>query len=65
VAIGQLWPPEQPSDTRVVLFVKLRAGLVSTPNWKSASAARSRAHDGPCAARIVQVPDIRRTKNGR
>src|SRR3954467_11244931 len=24
VAIGQLWPPENPTDTRVVLFVKLR-----------------------------------------
>ena len=27
VAIGQLWPPDKPTDTRVVLFVKLRAGL--------------------------------------
>ena len=25
VAIGQLWPPDNPTDTRVVLFVKLRA----------------------------------------
>ena len=27
VAIGQLWPPDKPTDTRVVLFVRLRAGL--------------------------------------
>src|SRR5436853_3442725 len=26
VAIGQLWPPDSPTDTRVVLFVKLRPG---------------------------------------
>jgi len=26
VAIGQLWPPDSPTDTRIVLFVKLRAG---------------------------------------
>ena len=26
VAIGQLWPPDNPTDTRIVLFVKLRPG---------------------------------------
>src|SRR5678815_5412981 len=27
VAIGQLWPPDSPTDTRIVLFVKLRPGF--------------------------------------
>lgn len=27
LVIGQDWPPEAPSDVRVVLFVKLREGL--------------------------------------
>ena len=27
IAIGQLWPPDKPTDTRVVLFVRLRPGF--------------------------------------
>ena len=44
VAIGQLWPPDNPTDTRIVLFVKLRPGYErSRTRWRSASATRSGA----------------------
>jgi len=67
VAIGQLWPPEQPSDTRVVLFVKLRPGLVLDALLEERIRRQIREHTTPrhVPARIVQVPDIPRTKNGK
>ena len=67
VAIGQLWPPEQPSDTRVVLFVKLRPGLVLDAELAERIRRQIREHTTPrhVPARIVQVPDIPRTKNGK
>ena len=67
VAIGQLWPPEQPSDTRVVLFVKLRPGLVLDAALEERIRRQIREHTTPrhVPARIVQVPDIPRTKNGK
>jgi acetoacetyl-CoA synthetase len=67
VAIGQLWPPEQPSDTRVVLFVKLRPGLVLDALLEGRIRRQIREHTTArhVPARIVQVPDIPRTKNGK
>ena len=67
VAIGQLWPPEQPSDTRVVLFVKLRPGLVLDAALEERIRRQIREHTTPrhVPARIVQVPDIPRTKNNK
>jgi acetoacetyl-CoA synthetase len=67
VAIGQLWPPEQPTDTRVVLFVKLRAGLVLDAELQDRIRRQIREHTTPrhVPARIVQVPDIPRTKNNK
>jgi len=67
VAIGQLWPPEQPSDTRVVLFVKLRPGLVLDAELEDRIRRQIREHTTPrhVPARIVQVSDIPRTKNGK
>ncbi len=67
VAIGQLWPPEQPSDTRVVLFVKLREGLLLDAALEERIRRQIREHTSPrhVPARIVQVPDIPRTKNGK
>ena len=48
VAIGQLWPPEQPTDTRVVLFVKLqRRTTRSTIDARGAHPLRDPA---PCLA---------------
>ena len=67
VAIGQLWPPDQPSDTRVVLFVKLRAGLALDAALEKRIRRQIRNNTTPrhVPARIVQVPDIPRTKNGK
>jgi acetoacetyl-CoA synthetase len=67
VAIGQLWPPDKPADTRVVLFVKLRDGL----RLDAALEERIRRSIGDhttkrhVPAKIVQVADIPRTKNNK
>jgi acetoacetyl-CoA synthetase len=67
VAIGQLWPPDNPTDTRVVLFVKLRAGYTLDEALEDRLRFEIRRHATPrhVPARIVQVPDIPRTKNGK
>jgi len=67
VAIGQLWPPEQPTDTRVVLFVKLRSNQVLEANLVDRIKHEIRRHATPrhVPAKIVQVDDIPRTKNGK
>jgi len=67
VAIGQLWPPDNPSDTRVVLFVKLRPGYTLDPHLEDRirSDIKRQASPRHVPARIVQVPDIPRTKNGK
>jgi acetoacetyl-CoA synthetase len=67
VAIGQLWPPDQPTDTRVVLFVKLRDGHELEDHLEERIRHDIRRHASPrhVPARIVQVSDIPRTKNGK
>jgi len=67
VAIGQLWPPAQPTDTRVVLFVKLRPGYSLDEHLENRIRTEIRRQASPrhVPARIVQVPDIPRTKNGK
>jgi acetoacetyl-CoA synthetase len=67
VAIGQLWPPDNPSDTRIVLFVKLRAGLALDAALQDRIRRQIRDNTTPrhVPARIVQVADIPRTKNGK
>ncbi len=67
VAIGQLWPPDQPTDTRVVLFVKLRPGYELETPLEERIRFEIRRHASPrhVPARIVQVSDIPRTKNGK
>jgi acetoacetyl-CoA synthetase len=67
VAIGQLWPPERPTDTRVVLFVKMRAGRALEPHIEDRIRAEIRRHASPrhVPACIVPVQDIPRTKNGK
>jgi acetoacetyl-CoA synthetase len=66
-AIGQLWPPERPTDTRVVLFVKLREGCELTDELQERIRAQLREHASPrhVPAKIVQVPDLPRTKNNK
>ncbi|HJS39454.1 MAG TPA: acetoacetate--CoA ligase, partial [Burkholderiales bacterium] len=67
VAIGQLWPPDKPTDTRVVLFVRLREGLrldaaLEEKIRRQVGEHTSKRH---VPAKIVQVPDIPRTKNNK
>lgn len=67
VAIGQLWPPDNPTDTRIVLFVKLRPGYSLEDALEERIRHEIRRHASPrhVPARIVQVADIPRTKNGK
>jgi acetoacetyl-CoA synthetase len=67
LVIGQDWPPADPRDVRVVLFVRLREGLVldetlSDRIKQHIGANTTRRH---VPARIVQVADIPRTKSGK
>jgi len=63
VAIGQIWQ----SDTRVVLFVKLRDGRTLDARLEERIRSEIRRHASPrhVPAKIVQVGDIPRTKNGK
>jgi acetoacetyl-CoA synthetase len=63
VAIGQIWQ----SDTRVVLFVKLKDGRALDKALEERIRADIKKHASPrhVPARIVQVADIPRTKNGK
>ncbi|HZE60245.1 MAG TPA: acetoacetate--CoA ligase [Burkholderiales bacterium] len=67
VAIGQMWPPDNPTDARVVLFVKLRPGFTLDEKLEARIRADIKRHASPrhVPARIAQVPDIPRTKNGK
>jgi len=63
VAIGQIWQ----SDTRVVLFVKLKDGKMLDAALEARIRADIKKHASPrhVPAKIVQVSDIPRTKNGK
>jgi acetoacetyl-CoA synthetase len=63
VAIGQIWQ----SDTRVVLFVKLRDGQTLDAQLEERIRSEIRRHASPrhVPAKIVQVADIPRTRNGK
>ena len=63
LAIGQEWR----GDTRIVLFVVLRAGLALDETLRERIRARIRANASPrhVPARILQVPDIPRTRSGK
>ena len=67
VAIGQLWPPDKPTDTRVVLFVRLRPGFTLSDSLVEKIRTRIRENTTPrhMPARIIQVADIPRTKNNK
>jgi acetoacetyl-CoA synthetase len=67
VAIGQMWPPDSPTDTRVILFVKLRQNqnLDDALEQRIRHEIRRKASPRHVPARIVQVADIPRTKNGK
>ncbi|EEG06801.1 acetoacetate--CoA ligase [Pseudogulbenkiania ferrooxidans] len=63
LAIGQDWQ----GDVRVVLFVRLAAGLTLSDELQQTIRARIRRHTTPrhVPARIVQVADIPRTQSGK
>jgi acetoacetyl-CoA synthetase len=67
LVIGQDWPPNNPSDVRVVLFVKLAEGHTLDDALASRIKSQIRANTTPrhVPAKIVQVGDIPRTKSGK
>ncbi len=67
LVIGQEWPPAQPSDVRVVLFVRLREGLELDDALVEKIRRRIRDNTTPrhVPAKVVQVGDIPRTKSGK
>ncbi len=67
LAIGQDWPPQQPNDVRVVLFVRLRDGLTLDAALVNRIRQQIRDNTTPrhVPAAVVQVGDIPRTKSGK
>jgi acetoacetyl-CoA synthetase len=67
LAVGQRWPPGELSDERVVLFVRLREGLVLDEELiaRIKQAIRTNATPRHVPAKILQVPDLPRTKSGK
>ena len=67
LVIGQDWPPARPTDVRVVLFVRLREGLVLDDALVARIKARIRDNTTPrhVPAKVLQVADIPRTKSGK
>ena len=67
VAIGQLWPPDKPTDTRVILFVRLRPGFTLDGALTEKIRARIKQNTTPrhVPAKVIQVADIPRTKNNK
>ena len=67
LVIAQDWPPGQSGDVRVVLFVRLRDGTLLDDPLIEKIKRRIRDNSTPrhVPARIVQVPDIPRTKSGK
>ena len=67
LVIGQDWPPQNPSDVRVVLFVKLREGLVLDDDLtkRIRQAIRDNTTPRHVPAKVLQVADIPRTKSGK
>ena len=67
LVISQDWPPGKPTDVRVVLFVRLREGMTLDAALveKIKRHIRENATPRHVPARIVQVPDIPRTKSGK
>jgi acetoacetyl-CoA synthetase len=67
LAVGQRWPPGELSDERIVLFVRLREGLVLDEELiaRIKQAIRANATPRHVPAKILQVPDLPRTKSGK
>ncbi|MBL8443881.1 MAG: AMP-binding protein, partial [Zoogloeaceae bacterium] len=67
LVIGQDWPPQNPNDVRVVLFVKLREGLALDDDLVKRVKQTIRDNTTPrhVPAKVLQVADIPRTKSGK
>jgi acetoacetyl-CoA synthetase len=67
LVIGQDWPPAHPRDVRVVLFVRLRDGVVLDEALVKKIRETIRANTTPrhVPAKIVAVPDIPRTRSNK
>ena len=67
IVIGQDWPPGNSGDVRVVLFVKLREGMVHDDALERRIKQVIRDNTTPrhVPAKILQVADIPRTKSGK
>ncbi len=67
LVVGQDWPPDKPTDVRVVLFVRLRDGLTLDQALTDKVKQHIRTNTTPrhVPAKIVQVTDIPRTKSGK
>lgn len=67
LVIGQDWPPGQYGDVRVVLFVRLKDGLELEDGLAKRIKDVIRTNTTPrhVPAKILQVPDIPRTKSGK
>ncbi|MCX7170151.1 MAG: acetoacetate--CoA ligase [Proteobacteria bacterium] len=67
LVIGQNWPPQDPNDVRVVLFVKLRERLALDDGLVKRIKEVIRDNTTPrhVPAKVLQVADIPRTKSGK
>ncbi|MEQ1774515.1 MAG: acetoacetate--CoA ligase [Burkholderiales bacterium] len=67
LAIGQDWPPQQPSDVRVILFVRLRDGLTLDDALTNKIKQQIRDNTTPrhVPDKVLQVADIPRTRSGK
>jgi acetoacetyl-CoA synthetase len=67
LVIAQDWPPDRPTDVRVVLFVKLREGATLDESLAERIRQRIRLNTTPrhVPAKVLQVPDIPRTKSNK
>jgi acetoacetyl-CoA synthase len=67
LVIGQRWPLGSEGEERLLLFVRLREGLVLDDDLQDRIRRTIRANTTPrhLPARIYQVPDIPRTKSGK
>ncbi|GAA5180259.1 acetoacetate--CoA ligase [Niveibacterium umoris] len=67
LVIGQNWPPGSYGDVRVVLFVKLRDGMILDESLieRIKRTIRDNASPRHVPAKVLQVADIPRTKSGK
>jgi len=67
LVIGQDWPPGEIGDVRVVLFVRLKEGLVLDDALTEKIRQHIRASTTPrhVPAKVVQVTDIPRTRSNK